>query len=1034
MLFSQFRNFLNKPFKPSPQHARFKTRKAGAIRSAVENLEGRTFFSFSAPVSYAAGAAPVSMISGDFNNDGHADVLTTNYPGSVSTLLGHGDGTFGAPISTAIGYAPGSPFTGSQAGTSAVGDFNGDGWLDVEVASGTTGVTLLGNGDGTFQAPLTNVLGSSPARISTGDVNGDGYADVLAANTSGTVSVLLGNGDGTFAPKVEYAAGAEAQDVKAVDLNHDGKLDLVVADAVSAGSVSTLMGNGDGTFQAYRSYAAFSAPYRMDVADYNGDGIMDVGVANSYTSSCVTILLGNYDGTFQPYHSYDTGSQPWELESKDVDGDGLPDLIDSNGSSYQVELNKGDGTFDIPTTYLGAGLVFASNDFDGNGTADIAGAGSSTIGVLLNNSSAITNVSTATGFQLSAPATTTAGAQLPLTISAVDSSGNIVTDFTGAVKLTTTDPRMSGLRYTFTAADNGTHTFTSGLALFTAGSQTITATGPAALTGSQTVNVNAAAASQFGISADASAVAGSTVSFTVTAQDAYGNLAADYTGSVHFSSSDAKAILPADYTFSASDAGVASFSGILKTAGAMTITATDTLAASASGTSNAVQVAANVATSLGMVGGGGHIGSAHIVTVTAYDAYRNIATGYNGTMHLAASDSAMALPADSAMVNGIGNFSVTPMTLGAQTLSASATDGSLSATESILGTPGFATHFVMTSVAGGVAGTAQTVTITAYDAFGNVAVDYNGTVLFSSSDYQASLPYYTFTNADVGTHTFSVTLRTAGSQSLSVSDLSDSTISATQSGIAITSAVPASVSITALHGTVAGVAQTVTVSARDAFGNIATGYRGTLNFCASDTLAAMLATYTFTAADKGTHDFSVTLKNAGGQTFVVQDTSTLSIFSSQRDIQVTPAAMVGFSFRAPTNAAAGTAFSVTLAAVDAFGNTIVGYTGKVHFSGLSGSGNLLPADYNFTAADGGVHTFLVTFTSTGTLTLGVADTLNATLKGQMSVTVKASAGGGGGGGGTATGGGGTATGGGGGTATGGGGTATGGGGGGKKIV
>ena len=1010
MLFSQFRGFLSKPFNTSHQHSKSKKRKvAAAIQMAVENLEGRAFFSFSAPVSYLAGAAPVSMISGDFNSDGHADVLTTNYPAGVVTLLGKGDGSFGAPQSTPLGSTPGSTYTGSQAGTSAVADYNGDGKLDVTVVSGLNGITLLGNGDGTFGAPMAAYLGNSPTRISTGDVNRDGHADLFVANDSGNVGVLLGNGDGTFATGVEYAAGPSPQDVKAVDLNHDGKLDLVVAGAVSAGSVSTLMGNGDGTFQAYRSYAAFSAPYRMDVADYNGDGNMDVGVANSYTSSCVTILLGNPDGTFQPYHSYNTGYQPWELESADVDGDGRPDLIDSNGSSYQVQLNNGDGTFGAPTTTLGAGFVFAANDYNGDGTADIAGASGANVGVLINNSSAIINVSTATSIEVSAPATTTAGAPLPLTLSAVDSSGNLVTDFTGWVHVTTTDSRMSGLTYTFTAADAGTHTFGGGVALFTAGIQTITASGPAQLTGSRTINVTAAAASQFAIAADATGVAGSAVSFTVTAQDAFGNFAADYTGTVQFSSSDVQAALPANYTFSASDAGVANFSAILKTAGAKTVTATDTLAASTRGVSASILVTPNIAGTLGMVGGGGHIGSSHIVTVTAYDAYGNIATGYNGMVHLTGSDSQIVLPADGAMSNGVGNFSVTPMTLGVQTLTA--TSGALGATENIVGTPGFATTVAITPISGAVAGTAQTLTVTAYDAFGNVAVEYNGTVIFSSSDYQASLPYYTYTNADAGVRTFTVTLRTAGTQSLTVRDLYNPAIASTQTGILITSAAPASITVAQLHGTVAGVAQTVTVTARDIFGNTATGYRGTLNFSTSDTLAAMLATYTFTAADNGTHVFSVTLKNAGGQTFVVQDTATLSMLSSQRDIQVTPAAMSGFGFRAPSNATAGTPFSVILSAVDAFGNTIVGYTGKVHFTGASGGGNLLPADYTFSAADGGVHTFLVTFTSTGTQTLGVADTANGAFKGQTSISIKAS----GGGGGTATGGGG-------------------GGGGGKKIV
>jgi hypothetical protein len=294
---------------------------------------------------------------------------------------------------------------------------------------------------------------------------------------------------------------------------------------------------------------------------------------------------------------------------------------------------------------------------------------------------------------------------------------------------------------------------------------------------------------------------------------------------------------------------------------------------------------------------------------------------------------------------------------------------------------------------------------------------------------QPSFPFYTFTTADVGTHTFAVTLRTSGSQSISASDYINPSISGTQSGIYITPGAATSVSVTALHATVAGVSQPVTVAAHDAFGNIAASYAGTVLLSSSDTQAALPAAYAFTAADAGTHTFDIALKSSGGQTFTVQDALSGTVLYSQRDIAVSAAAMAGFAFRSPTNATAGAAFSLTLSAVDAFGNTITGYTGKIHFSGPSGGGNLLPADYTFTAADAGTHLFSVTLASTGTQTLTVGDTANAQWKSSMSITVKSgTTSTGGGGGGTATGGGGTST--------GGGGTATGGGtgGGGKKIV
>ena len=139
--------------------------------------------------------------------------------------------------------------------------------------------------------------------------------------------------------------------------------------------------------------------------------------------------------------------------------------------------------------------------------------------------------------------------------------------------------------YTFTAADAGVHTFT-GLTLKTAGSQTVTATDTvtSSITGSATVAVSPAAASTLVVTAPASATTGAPFSVTVTAKDPYGNTATGYTGTVHFTSSDSSAVLPANYTFTAADAGVHIFTGvILKTVASQTVTATDTVTSSITG-------------------------------------------------------------------------------------------------------------------------------------------------------------------------------------------------------------------------------------------------------------------------------------------------------------------------------------------------------------------------------------------------------------------------------------------------------------------
>src|SRR5262249_953106 len=132
--------------------------------------------------------------------------------------------------------------------------------------------------------------------------------------------------------------------------------------------------------------------------------------------------------------------------------------------------------------------------------------------------------------------------------------------------------------YAFTAADAGMHTFNA--TLKKAGSQSLTATDTAnaAITGAQSVTVNPAAASQLLLSAPASVNAGAKFSLTVTVVDAYGNLVTGHRGTIRFGSSDSTATLPKNYTFTAADQGVHTFTGlVLRKKGNQTITVTDTL-------------------------------------------------------------------------------------------------------------------------------------------------------------------------------------------------------------------------------------------------------------------------------------------------------------------------------------------------------------------------------------------------------------------------------------------------------------------------
>ena len=329
---------------------------------------------------------------------------------------------------------------------------------------------------------------------------------------------------------------------------------------------------------------------------------------------------------------------------------------------------------------------------------------------------------------------------------------------------------------------NGVGSFS--VTLKTAGSQTITATDTvtSSITGSASVVVTAASggAIHLVVSAPASAVAGSSFSVTVTAEDLYDNTVTGYSGTVHFTSSDAQAVLPAN---SGLTNGVGSFSVTLKTAGSQTITATDTVTSSITGSASVVVTAAS--------GGAIHLvvsapasavaGSSFSVTVTAEDLYDNTVTGYSGTVHFTSSDAQAVLPANSGLTNGVGSFSVTLKTAGSQTITATDTvTSSITGSASVVVTAasGGAIHLVVSAPASAVAGSSFSVTVTAEDLYDNTVTGYSGTVHFTSSDAQAVLPANSSLTSGVGS--FSVTLKTAGSQTVTATDTVTSSITGTQ--------------------------------------------------------------------------------------------------------------------------------------------------------------------------------------------------------------------------------------------------------------
>lgn len=311
----------------------------------------------------AGGTAPCEpegMVAGDFNDDGYLDLAVANMgDSSVTIMLGSASGAFTVLTPTT---------TGSQPYTIATADFNGDGILDLAVACqgplGGPGFVdiLLGNGDGTFAAPVEYGTIGQPEGIALADFNGDGALDIASSDfNNNEIWVLTGNGDGTFSSGTAYATALEPAGLVANDFNGDGHTDLAVVDLMS-NAVSVLL-NSSGTFPTHVEYSVAGGGYFLGSADLTGSGNPSVAVAD-YSSSAFSSLFGNGDGTFQSYVSYSTdpsANSVFGLAVADINGDGRYDVVTTDAPDNLVEvllqtatMNPSPSSLTFPSTALGS--------------------------------------------------------------------------------------------------------------------------------------------------------------------------------------------------------------------------------------------------------------------------------------------------------------------------------------------------------------------------------------------------------------------------------------------------------------------------------------------------------------------------------------------------------------------------------------------------------------------------------------------------------------------------------------------------------
>lgn len=366
---------------------------------------------FQTPVSYS----PYGNILRDMDGDGHPDLITVVYPGQVTVLKGNPDGTFG--LSTVVATVP--------SGTSLVGlgDYNGDGILDLTFltptgvgvmlgkgnltygpmqmsVSGSAGYVhpalgsfsedgrtdiamaveggiaiLLGKGDGTFASADFYDMGQPVGAVGVADFNGDGFPDIAVTLPATFPRLLLGNGTGTFTlgpdPNPSYGSQSPDTNIEAADFDGDGKMDLDMGtqtlNAPLLGTQSVAFGNGDGTFKT-PTVISNGSPI---VADFNNDGRSDIV---SFSGNTVIVLLGQANGSFTTVTtSLRIPGNLWGVG--DVNNDGKPDLVINYSDHLEVWLGKGDGTFSyfgsIGNQGLGYSPIAAVADLDGDGNADI---------------------------------------------------------------------------------------------------------------------------------------------------------------------------------------------------------------------------------------------------------------------------------------------------------------------------------------------------------------------------------------------------------------------------------------------------------------------------------------------------------------------------------------------------------------------------------------------------------------------------------------------------------------------------------------
>jgi len=266
-------------------------------------------------------------------------------------------------------------------------DLNGDGKIDLALAD--AGIYICtGNGNGTFSSGVFYPISDTGVGyLVVGDFNGDGILDIAATGQTG-VWLLTGKGGGVFNSAVLAASLSGASTIAAADFNQDGKLDLAITRFTSGlgNGFAVLLGKGNGTFQTPQTFSTPTTPRTIAVGSLTKGGPPGIAVDQAATTQ-VYLYPGNGAGGFSAPQTVTlpNGENTSALVIGDVNGDGIPDLVSNTGS---IAFGQAGGAYAKPVSYpinlSGASSSVALADLRNNGLTDIVTSSTYAISVLLN--------------------------------------------------------------------------------------------------------------------------------------------------------------------------------------------------------------------------------------------------------------------------------------------------------------------------------------------------------------------------------------------------------------------------------------------------------------------------------------------------------------------------------------------------------------------------------------------------------------------------------------------------------------------------